>query len=96
MSRFIPARPTMSSPRHMGAPSRNGAERTATVRPGDTLWDLAAAQLGSGATDWEIAQQWPHWHRHNLDRIGPEPGALRPGTVLRVPPPVSVDAPASL
>lgn len=86
MSPFTPARPALSSARHMGAPMRRSQAQTATVRPGETLWNLAAAQLGSSATDWEIARQWPRWHRHNADRIGEDPRDLRPGMILRIPP----------
>ena len=76
----------------MGAPTRSGPTHTVTVRPGDTLWTLVGDQLGSAATDWEIAREWPRWHAHNFQRIGPEPGSLRPGTVLRIPPPESAKA----
>ena len=92
MIAFIPSRPALPSPRHMGAPIRSDPPHTVTVRPGDTLWTLAGAQLGSAATDWEIAREWPRWHAHNLRHIGPEPGNLRPGTVLRVPPPENTAA----
>lgn len=85
MSSFVPHRPSMTSPRHMGAPTRADRD-TVTAGPGETLWNIAAAHLGSAATDWEIAREWPRWHQHNLSRIGPEPGQLRPGTVLRIPP----------
>lgn len=72
----------------MGSPSRPVEDRTTTVRPEDTLWTLAAEHLGSDATDWEIAREWPRWHQYNFDRIGREPGGLRPGTILRIPPPL--------
>lgn len=86
MPRFIPTAPALSAPRHMGAPTRSTAPQSVTVQPGDTLWDVAATQLGSGATDWEIARLWPRWHGHNRDRIGADPGRLPPGTVLMPPP----------
>lgn len=60
---------------------------TVTVRSGDTLWDLAAAQLGSLATDYEVARHWPAWHEANRTVIGPDPHRLLPGQVLAVPPP---------
>lgn len=88
MRPFIPERPSSLPPRHIGSPSRTVDEHSTIARPGDTLWTLAADHLGTDATDWEIAQEWPRWHEHNLDRIGPEPGGLRPGTILRIPPPL--------
>lgn len=87
MALFTPTRPTLPSPRHMGAPTRHDRPGTVTVSPEQTLWDLVAAELGAGATDWEIAREWPRWHAHNLNRIGEDPGNILPGTVLRIPPP---------
>ncbi|GGC87525.1 hypothetical protein GCM10011512_13090 [Tersicoccus solisilvae] len=58
---------------------------TATVMAGDTLWSLAARQLGPLATDLEIARQWPRWHELNREVIGPDPGLIRPGQILQVP-----------
>jgi hypothetical protein len=87
MSPFIPERPSVPAPRHTGAASRPHKEQTTVARPGTTLWTLAAEHLGGDATDWEIAQEWPRWHQYNPDRIGQEPGGLRPGTILRLPPP---------
>lgn len=60
---------------------------TVTVRAGDTLWALAAAQLGPLATDSEVARQWPAWHEANRGVIGPDPHRLLPGQILAVPPP---------
>lgn len=87
MAPFIPTKPTTLSPRHMGAPTRQSRPDCLTVGPGQTLWDLVAEELGTAATDWEIAREWPRWHAHNLSRIGEDPSTLRAGTVLRLPPP---------
>jgi hypothetical protein len=57
------------------------------VRRGDTLWDLARRDLGPDATDAEVAQSWPRWHAANRRVIGPDPGRLRPGQILRRPGP---------
>ena len=71
-----------------GAPQPDPAPAaTVTVRAGDTLWDLAAAQLGPGATDQEVARHWPAWHAANRGVIGPDPHHLLPGQVLAVPAP---------
>ncbi|TLP73275.1 hypothetical protein [Nesterenkonia sphaerica] len=87
MPPFVPERPSVSAPRHQGLPSRHREEATRTVAGEVTLWTLVAEHLGGDATDWEIAREWPRWHQFNIDRIGQEPGSLRPGTALRVPPP---------
>jgi nucleoid-associated protein YgaU len=55
------------------------------VRRGDTLWTIAARQLGPDATDAEIAEQWPRWWRANRTRIGDDPDLLLPGQVLEAP-----------
>jgi len=56
-----------------------------TVRRGDTLWDLAARRLGPGASDAEVAVEWPRWYAANREVVGPDPDLLLPGQQL-VPP----------
>jgi nucleoid-associated protein YgaU len=61
-------------------------ERTdVVVRRGDTLWDLVRHHLGPDATDAEVAAEWPRWYEANRAVIGPDPGLLLPGQVLRAP-----------
>jgi resuscitation-promoting factor RpfA len=55
------------------------------VRRGDTLWSLAERHLGPGATDGEIALEWPHWFTANRAVIGSDPDHLVPGERLRPP-----------
>jgi hypothetical protein len=55
------------------------------VRRGDCLWNLVARQLGPGASDAEIAAQWPRWYAANRATIGPDPDLLHPGQRLRPP-----------
>ncbi|MCQ1985347.1 MULTISPECIES: LysM peptidoglycan-binding domain-containing protein [unclassified Arthrobacter] len=62
-------------------------EREVVVAAGDTLWSLAASQLGPQATDAETAALWPRWYELNREVIGPDPGLIHPGQVLAVPPP---------
>lgn len=50
-----------------------------TVVPGETLWSIAEHHLGAGARYHEIVQL-------NEDVVGPNPGFLRVGEVLRLPP----------
>lgn len=61
---------------------RTGA--TYVVRPGDSLWSISAALLGSDDPA-RIAAAWPRLYRLNARRIGPDPGLIHPGTVLRLP-----------
>jgi hypothetical protein len=56
-----------------------------TVKAGDTLWDLAARELGPHATNEQIAERWPHWYAANRQVIGADPNLILPGQVLRAP-----------
>ena len=54
------------------------------VRAGDSLWAIAARDLGPRATDPEIARRWHQVYRANRPSIGPDPDLLHPGQVLRL------------
>ncbi len=73
---LVVAIPTLSSVRLYAASAQRYA--TVTVRPGDTLWSLAAAH-GTAGTDVQ----------ETVDRITAEnhlhAGALQPGQHLRIP-----------
>jgi nucleoid-associated protein YgaU len=61
-----------------------------TVRPGDSLWRLAAASdrsLCGAAADRRTATQWPRWYRLNRHVIGSDPDLLLPGQRLARPRP---------
>lgn len=68
-----PAKPTPASPPASGAP----AVPTYTVRPGDTLWKIAQAHLGSG-------RRWQEIYAANTDVLG-EPNSVVPGMKLKLP-----------
>ncbi|MET4620392.1 hypothetical protein ABIE18_001841 [Arthrobacter sp. 2762] len=63
------------------------AEASVVVKPGDTLWSIAADNLGPFATDVDIALHWPSWYSANRRIIGDDPATLRPGQVLQPPTP---------
>lgn len=67
-------------------PGRSDAAAQTVVRAGDTLWGLAAAQLGPQATDAEVAAHWPRWYERNRTVIGEQPHLILPGQILEVPP----------
>lgn len=73
--------PHLLTGRHRGA----GEDRSVAVRRGDTLWSIAAADLGPEATDAEIARAWPRWHAANASTVGSDPHHLLPGTLLTPP-----------
>ena len=66
-------------------PTPAGAEATVRVRPGDSLWVIAARRLGEHASDSAIAATWPRWYAANAQVIGDDPALIRPGEVLRAP-----------
>jgi nucleoid-associated protein YgaU len=75
-----------TAPGKTAAPIRAGNPGPAvTVRPGDSLWTIASAELGPAATDPQIAIAWPYWYRANRQLIGRDPNLLRPGTRLNRP-----------
>ena len=55
------------------------------VQSGDSLWSIAAAHLGSGASKAQIAAAWPRWYEANKKIIGQNPDHLELGLVLQVP-----------
>lgn len=55
------------------------------VKPGDSLWLIAAQRLGPSATEEQIAVSWPYWYRANRRSIGRDPNLLRPGEQLIAP-----------
>jgi hypothetical protein len=67
------------------APSPAPEPGSVVVEPGDTLWAIAAAHLGSGVTDGETAQAWPAIYALNRHLIGPDPSLITPGQRLVLP-----------
>lgn len=65
------------------------------VRPGDSLWSLAAEALGPEATDAEIGVAWRSIHLANVGRIGTDPDLIFPGTVLQLPASVTSEQPGT-
>ncbi|MFP3459395.1 hypothetical protein R5O87_00945 [Arthrobacter globiformis] len=57
------------------------------VRAGESLWTIAARELGPSASELEVAARWPLWYQANLNVIGPDPNVLLPGQLLSPPPP---------
>lgn len=93
-----PASPSVSAPRlpasSLPAPALpatarrsapGAADPTVTVRPGDSLWRIAAAHLPPGASAARIAAAWPRWYAANRRTVGADPDLLLPGQPLRVP-----------
>lgn len=80
----VPDRPTVGAATRY-TPIRS--PRRVVVRPGDTLWSIARAELGPNCSDRAIAARWPAWYATNAAVIGPDPDQLEPGQVLKQPSP---------
>ena len=85
----VPDRPTIGAPTRYtdirsGRPIR---PTTRVVGPGESLWSIAATELGPNATTTQIATRWPDWYAANRALIGPDPNLIRPGQVFRTPAP---------
>jgi nucleoid-associated protein YgaU len=68
-----------------GRRSASDGSAEIVVRRGDSLWAIAARHLGPGATDAEVAAEWPRWYAANRATIGADPDLVLPGQVLRPP-----------
>lgn len=82
--------PAPLDPRTLAAAALRGQDAPAgtaevTVRTGDSLWNICAAALGPLASDVDVALAWPRLYQANRGVIGPDPGLLLPGQVLRIP-----------
>lgn len=58
---------------------------TVVVRPGDTLWAIAARSLPADADDAAIARACARWHGANRDVIGADPHLIFPMQRLITP-----------
>lgn len=71
-----------------GAPGRalpEAPHASVVVQPGDSLWSIAARQLGASPSAARVAEAWPSWWQANREVVGDDPDLLRPGAHL-VPP----------
>jgi nucleoid-associated protein YgaU len=80
-----PVWPGAASPVHRPDPPPAPAKRSVRVRPGDSLWLIAAHRLGPNARPADVAAAWPRWYAANRDVIGADPDLIRPGQLLTPP-----------
>jgi resuscitation-promoting factor RpfA len=76
-----PAAPTV----HDGAKPTGRPADGVIVRPGDSLWRIAAVHLGERASAAGIAAAWPQWYAANRTVIGADPNLIEPGQHLQAP-----------
>lgn len=88
----LPDRPTGASRATPGStpggslPGVTGHGHVHVVRPGDSLWAIAAAHLGHTAPDALVARATTALHHRNRDVVGADPDVVHPGQRLRLPP----------
>lgn len=86
-----PAAPVVHAraPLHLQPPVHQAlAEAVAAdirVRPGDSLWRLAAERLPHDASDATIAHTWHRLYAANSDVVGTDPDHIEPGQRLAPP-----------
>lgn len=61
------------------------APSSIVVRPGDTLWSIAARALPADASDARIARECARWHAANRTVIGADPDLILPSQQLKSP-----------
>ncbi|MGI8761931.1 MAG: LysM peptidoglycan-binding domain-containing protein [Jatrophihabitantaceae bacterium] len=79
-----PAAPSAPS-RTPSPPSPPSTGADVVVRPGDTLWSIAARHVPAPAAEARIAAEWPRWFGANRATIGADPALITPGEVLHAP-----------
>jgi nucleoid-associated protein YgaU len=55
------------------------------VQRGDSLWGIAARQLGPSASNAAIATAWHEWYAANRHVVGADPNLIYPGQRLTAP-----------
>lgn len=60
-------------------------DRSVLVKPGDTLWAIAATSLPPGASDADIALACSRWYATNRATIGNDPDLIHPSQRLNPP-----------
>jgi nucleoid-associated protein YgaU len=67
------------------ASAHPGAAGTRTVRPGDSLWQIARDSLAPAASDAAVCHRVDALYSANRAVIGPDPDLIFPGTELTQP-----------
>lgn len=75
--------PAPTAPGPTSPPSPDDARWV--VRPGDSLWEIAARDLPAPSSAARIEARWREIYRANRRAIGADPDVIVPGTVLVLP-----------
>jgi LysM domain len=79
-----------AAPRHRADGRSAPQPAIVVVRPGDTLWAIARADLPAQAPDGAVAQRVREIHQANRAVIGTDPSLIRPDQRLRMPRPKTI------
>ncbi|MGZ5373132.1 MAG: LysM peptidoglycan-binding domain-containing protein [Aeromicrobium sp.] len=79
----LPDRPFGSAPAVSDLP--HALAHIVRVERGDTLWSIAAQNLGPGASNPAIDMETKRWYEENSDVIGPDPDLIYPFQRLTIP-----------
>jgi hypothetical protein len=89
----VPARAMHRAPASADRADDRSDERAAeraddrvVVRGGDSLWSIAASRLPRSAGPGEVDRAWRTVYAANRAAVGPDPGLIRPGQRLQLPP----------
>lgn len=81
-------RPAQAVAPAAGGGAEASSREAHVVRPGESLWSIAAGHLrrsGVDPTDRAVAVEWPRWYAANVDTVGTDPHLIHPGQELLVP-----------
>ncbi|MDP9116527.1 MAG: LysM peptidoglycan-binding domain-containing protein, partial [Actinomycetota bacterium] len=68
------------------APARAGPQsKIVTVRPGNSLWTITAAQLRAAHSRANVSMACARVYALNRAAIGPDPDLIQPGQSLDIP-----------
>lgn len=78
-----PAAAPTADPKPPSGPHEHAG--TVRVHPGDSLWSIAAAHVGTGAGQAAVAAYADRLYAANASTIGPDPDRILPGQTLHLP-----------
>ena len=79
------ARERHHAPEQPAAQVRPAGTGEVRVSPGDSLWGLAADELGAEAAEEDVERRWREIYAANRDVVGADPDLIRPGQRLALP-----------
>jgi len=89
----LPDRTTGCLPTSAPPPAPTAPSAAHRVRPGESLWIIAARSLPANASAARVDATWRRLYAANRATVGADPDLLLPGTVLRLPAALSTDDP---